>query len=274
VLGALALAACAPGPAARPAPVVESVPERAVPAHARLVVLAAAARLRGESEAAIARRTQVAGAGLLRDAEAFRYNGFAVREVRFLLQPADGEGDHTLHAGLRLEDAAGRAAVTEVLARYAVAGGAIRIQEGGLLPLPPPAPRAEAYLLPVEAVRAGFDRAAATHEGLLRLAMQHGVPAAQARGRDLLAVVILRDRLAPGGVFTARLSETRDGTAGLQDRTRVRTWPGGFVAALVPLRIEAQHAGPLWLKAVYDGAASVPDAARGERLVGLFALGG
>jgi hypothetical protein len=256
-----------------PAIALQQRPEAEVPDHARRVVAAAVMRLRGREETAIARALGVAGAGRLPPEAGFRYQGFDVVDVRFRRLPGRDDGPQALHALLAFRDRAGRGALTEVIARYVLRGGAVTLDGLATLPLSASAPQVAAHLVPADALRGQLAAQAQSPEALRVLAARRAITPAEARGRDVVALAFLLDRLGPGGGFGTRLSEQAEGTAGWQGATLVHVDPGGFAVAAMPIRIAADRQGPLWLKAVQRGGPTAARAARGETLVGLFQLG-
>ena len=245
--------------------------------HAKAVIGAAVKRLRGSSDSQVAKALAVMGSGTISPERKFRYDGFEVRQVKYMefTPNAKTPGAYSMLANLHFQDASGRTAAAEVLAGYHVEGNTVILDKAGWRPLYAAFPRASAFIVPASAFAKrpkGADQSyISDYLFAARNAVPRGASGAAAEGAYVV-MVFAKDRIAPDARFQVLITDQQTGTGGFGDATLYANYDDGWRVAVVPgkFQVSASQPEPFWIKAVFTPGKDAAEAMRGARVVGLY----
>jgi hypothetical protein len=247
-----------------------------VGAFDRAAIGAVVERLRGGDSNAIAADLLVAGSDKIEPESKFRYDGFALLQVKFLDRSNGDSGLRHVSALLHFEDPAGRRAASLTDLTYRKTDGGIELTEAAWAPIYPANPRTAMFVVPADALIAAKAEAMKDYRSLYRFALLNGFPmhgeapvAVAAETKVIL--VFLRDRIEPGADFAVRISDRRGSHDGYEAATRYAIFDGGWAVAMVPGDFPLDPDRAFWVKAVYrPGPVAAESTGWQERLVGLY----
>ncbi len=225
----------------------------ALPGHARAVVLAFVARLRGGDPAAQQEALGVAGSALIRPERGFRYRGFGLQEVvlRELSGEAGSGASWRIAGELLWRDLVGRRAIAAFDAHYDLDTAGPRLVRAVWRPIFSALPDWRVYALPPS--RAAALKPAAD-DGFARFLVATAEAAVAGKpdgGEGLIFTLFLMDRMGPETQCQPRLSDQETGTDGDEEVARTLSYENGWFVAGVPLsRAALDSSDPLWLKLV------------------------
>ena len=249
----------------------------AEPWHVRAAINALVMRLRGASAELAADVFKVDRAGIVVPEKLFRYEDFALAQVKLLVdRPIEHiPGGHGLTGYLHFEEATGRRAAAVFEVDYRVADGRVTFVRGHWAPLFAAFPETEMYIVPTQALTRASDEAMMAFIPFYTHVIEHAVPlrAPERVGRKrehYTIVVILKDRIAPDAKFQVRLSSRRHTPVGDAQGVTYVGYDTGWLVGAVGGTFAVDTRRPFWVKAVLEPGHDVPREARGERVVGLF----
>lgn len=277
-LTAVALALVVAGCIATTAKKITVLPTQPVEVswHNKAALAALIMRLRGASETEVKRQAGAGGAAVIKTEPGFRYDGFAVRQIKIVSAGTiKNDPKHYAIAGyLHFQDAVQRRTAAAFWMEYREGTDGVTILKAPWVPLFSKYPKVEMFVVP-----AVFSKTTkgepADYRRLYRSVAENAVSmkdpaAADKEMRNYVIAVFVKDRVAPGAKFEVGISDVRFGAGSFKDQTQYNSTKDGWGFAIVPGRFSLSSAGAFWVKTVYTPGIDVAKDERSTRIVGLF----